>query len=144
VHAIESFQLNDHVKYWRELERQSVNDIYKQYWINMRKMAESGRFTFIGHLDVPKKYNFHPTVDLSHEINSALDAIANAGMSIELNTAGWDHPCQEAYPSKELIQKCCSRDIPIIINDDAHSADQLGRYFSRTEDYLSNSEQSIK
>ena len=86
-------------------------------------MVEAGEHRtrhLIGHLDLPKKYGFLPTADLTTEANAALDAIAAAGLAIELNTAGWQKPINEAYPSPALLRPARERDIPLLINADAH------------------------
>jgi len=61
----------------------------------------------------------------------ALDKIAAADMAIEINTAGWDKPVGEAYPSKFFLKEARRRQIPLIITADAHSADTLTRHFDR-------------
>ena len=54
-------------------------------------MAESGVFDFAAHLDLPKKFGFKPAANLSAESSAALDAIAAAGMAIEINRVS-THP----------------------------------------------------
>ena len=37
----------------------------------------------------PKKFGFYPSRPPTEQIDAALDAIAEAGLVVELNTAGW-------------------------------------------------------
>jgi histidinol-phosphatase (PHP family) len=52
-------------------------------------------------------------------------------MAIEINTAGWSLPAAEAYPSLELLREARSREIPLLINADAHFPEFLTRDFDR-------------
>ncbi|MHB0937548.1 MAG: histidinol-phosphatase [Armatimonadota bacterium] len=105
---------------WEVLSAEKVNTVWRLYWVQIRALAESGCCDFIGHLDLPKKYGFLPTADFTAEANAALDAIAAAGLAIEINTAGWQKPVNEAYPSLSLLRAARERDIPLLINADAH------------------------
>ena len=94
--------------------------MWKGYWERIGQMAASGIYDFAAHLDLPKKFGFRPTIDLAQEAHTALDALAAAGMAIEINTAGWSLPAREAYPSLDLLRAARERDIPLLINADAH------------------------
>ena len=72
-----------------------------------------------------------PSVGDSAGVEPALDAIAAAGMTVELNTAGWDMPCRECYPSPRILAACHERGIPVTIGADAHSTQDLLRHFDR-------------
>lgn len=116
---------------WEVLSPEEVNTIWRLYWRQIRALAESGCCDFIGHLDLPKKYGFLPTVDLTAEANTALNAIAAAGLAIEINTAGWQKPINEAYPSLALLHAARERDIPLLINADAHIPEDAAADYDR-------------
>jgi len=115
------FPIDFDASYWEALSPEEVNDIWRLYWLRVRALAESCCCDFIGHLDLPKKYGYLPTADLAAEANAALDAIAAAGLAIEINTAGWQKPIGEAYPSLCLLRAARDRDISLLINSDAHT-----------------------
>ena len=52
-------------------------------------------------------------------------------MKVEINTAGYGKICNEIYPSNFILKKCLDLEIPIIVNDDSHSIDQLGQYYDK-------------
>jgi histidinol-phosphatase (PHP family) len=52
-------------------------------------------------------------------------------MAVEINTAGWHTVAREAYPEPALLRACRARDIPILINADAHAPAFLTRDFDR-------------
>ena len=116
---------------WEVLTPEEVNTVWRLYWRQIRALAESRCCDFIGHLDLPKKYGFLPTVDLADEEHAALDAIAIAGLAIELNTAGWQKPVREAYPSLSLLRAARKRDIPLLINADAHVPEDAAADYDR-------------
>ncbi len=138
IHFIDEFPLDYLKKDWELLTQNEINNIHLQYWKNIKLMVETNLFSFAGHLDLPKKLKFLPTINLEKEIDSALIAIKKAKIPIEINTAGWGKPCKEQYPSKNILQKCIKLDIPIIINDDAHTIKNLGRFYDKTEMLLKN------
>ncbi len=129
VHFLGDFKIDSSASDWQVLSPDECNGKWSLYWQRIREMAESGTFDIAAHLDLPKKFGFRPTVDQSVEEGAALDAIAASGMSIEINTAGWYKPCEEAYPSLNLLEEAHKRRIPLMINADAHSPLHLTRDF---------------
>ena len=57
----------------------------------------------------------------------ALQAIREAGLTVEVNTRGGHKPCAEIYPAAELLQECFSLGIPVTLGSDAHEAEEIGR-----------------
>ncbi len=129
IHFVNGFPIDNAVEPWEKLNREEKNEAIRMYWIRIRQMAESGLFDIAAHLDLTKKFGFYSTDDISNEISMALDAIADAHMSFEVNTSGWFKPCNEAYPSRDIIEQCYKRDIPVIVTADAHLADHLIRKY---------------
>lgn len=134
VHYVEDFPIDARRAHWETLDQHDVDRIWRLYWARMRGMAESRLFDFAAHLDLPKKFGFRPSVDLSADEDAALDAIAAADMAIEINTAGWSLPAREAYPSPSLLLRARARGIPLLINADAHQTAHLTRDFGRARD----------
>ncbi len=131
VHYVDGFSIDGHISDWQGLTQGEIDETWRLYWKRIAEMAKSRVFDFAAHLDLPKKFGFRPAADLSKESDAALDAIAAADMAIEINTAGWSLPAREAYPSLELLRAARSRDIPLLINADAHTPKVLTRDFDR-------------
>lgn len=129
VHFLDDFKIDTSEKDWEALSPDQVNEKWALYWQRIKQMAESGTFDVAAHIDLPKKFGFRPTADVSSEEAAALDAVAKAGMSIEINTAGWYKPCKEAYPTEHILEEARTRRIPLMINADAHSVLHLTRDF---------------
>jgi histidinol-phosphatase (PHP family) len=136
VHMLGRFPLDDQPTSWSPLSPDEIDEKHKLYWQNMRLMAESIPFDFAGHLDLTKKFGFLPTSDQRPAILKMLDSLAHHGKAVEINTGGWDKPCAEAYPAPWILRACAEREIPVVINDDAHTPDELGRHFDQAEDLL--------
>jgi histidinol-phosphatase (PHP family) len=154
VHQVMGLHVDSAPERLRRLGDQAHAALYERYWGLVRDMAASGLFDIAAHLDLPKKLLARPpagkerdvrpddfvaaqrrpgppSVGDAPNVDEALDAIAEAGMTVELNTAGWDAPCQECYPSPRILAACHTRGIPVTINADAHSAQHLLRHFER-------------
>jgi histidinol-phosphatase (PHP family) len=131
VHYVDDFPIDEDAKHWDALSVEERDEKWRLYWTRVRQMAESGVYDFVGHLDLPKKFGHRPAADLRAESRAALDAVAAADMAIEINTAGWSLPAQEAYPSAELLREARAREIPLLINADAHFPEFLTRDFDR-------------
>jgi histidinol-phosphatase (PHP family) len=136
VHYVDRFCIDSHAEKWERLTEPERNEIHRGYWERIRSMAESGLFDIAAHLDLTKKFGFHPRCDLRALIASALDAIAESKMVVELNTAGWHKPCRDAYPSLDILHECRRRLIPVTISADAHQAEHLLRDFDRAANRL--------
>src|SRR5439155_4385584 len=108
VHFLADFKVDSSATDWEALNPEEVNEKWRLYWLRIGEMAQSRVFDFVGHLDLPKKFGFRPTADLSVEEDRALDAIAAAGMAIEINTNGWNLAATEAYPALNLLRKAHS------------------------------------
>ncbi len=133
IHFIDNFPLDLDAQSWEKLSQESRDRMWRRYWQRLGAAAQSGFFDIIGHFDLPKKFGFYPSVDLTKEALAALDSIAASNMSIEINTSGWDKPAREAYPSLFYLQEANRRNIPLLINSDAHTSSDVVRNFDRAQ-----------
>ncbi len=104
----------------------------RQYWQNIANAANSGLFNWMAHLDLPRKVGLGTDDKWVPCENAALDAVAAAGIAIELNTKGM-------HPSARILRGAATRNIPVFISDDAHVASDLGRDFDVAPDILAQS-----
>ena len=74
--------------------------MHRAYWRQIPPMAASGLFDIAAHLDLPKKFGFHPQFDAGPLIGEALDAIAEARLVVEINTNGWHCPAGSPTPPR--------------------------------------------
>jgi len=138
VHHVGEHAIDGSPHAWESMSQQERDEIHRRYWINMKSLAESGIFDIAAHLDLPKKFGFHASRPPEQEIDAALDALAEAGTIVELNTAGWHKPCRDGYPSIDILKACRARGIAVTISADAHEPDHLLRDFPRAVQRLQN------
>ncbi|MBX3374956.1 MAG: histidinol-phosphatase HisJ family protein [Phycisphaeraceae bacterium] len=136
VHVVDGFTIDLHPEPWARLDPAARHRVHERYWMLVAEMAEARFGSIAGHLDLPKKFGFRPDPLPWSLIERALDAIAGAGMVVELNTAGWHKPCAEQYPSLDILRACRAREIPVTISADAHEPSHLLRDFDRAADVL--------
>lgn len=131
VHFVGSFCVDFDAAAWRQLDSAEHDRIWRRYWELVAELAGSKLFDILAHPDLPKKFGFRPSVDLTELEDRALDRLAAAGMAIEINTAGWSLPAAEAYPAPSFLQRARTRDIPLTISADAHFPEHVARDFPR-------------
>jgi histidinol-phosphatase (PHP family) len=130
VHFAEGFLFDESRQRWAELSPEECAAKWRLYWERVSGLARSRAFDVMGHLDLPKKFGFWMRGAEQEPAWAALDAMAEAGMALELNTSGWHQPCREPYPSRELLREACRRGIPLIISADAHCPEDVARCFA--------------
>lgn len=130
VHYIDDFRVDYGPAEWEKLSEKERWQIGLKYWQLVKSMAESGLYDIAAHLDLYKKFGMCPDVSDTDEAHAALDALAQAGMVVEINTSGWQKVCKDAYPSLSILQKCKRRNIPVMIGSDAHDPMRLLQFFN--------------
>ena len=106
-------------------------EIWDAYWKTYTHMAKSGLFDLLGHPDLPKKFGNRPEGDLRRFYEPAIQAAADAGVAIEINTAGWHKDAAEQYPARPFLELMYQADIPLSISSDAHHPSEVGRDFEK-------------
>jgi histidinol-phosphatase (PHP family) len=127
VHFAAGFLVDANRKNWAELTDEERETKWTEYWRAVKGLAESGIFDIVGHLDVPKRFGFKQSAAVPQAAREALDAIARAGMALEINSSGWYHRIAESYPSLPMLQEARARNIPILLNADAHNPQDIAR-----------------
>jgi histidinol-phosphatase (PHP family) len=129
VHYIEDWgfdnPVNRHI--WDSVD---VTTTWRKYFELVGRLADSGLFDAVAHLDLPKKFGHRPSdQNLKEMVRPALDRIAKAGMGIELNTSGLHKPVGEIYPSPLIVSMAFERNIPICFGSDSHRPEDVGMDF---------------
>jgi histidinol-phosphatase (PHP family) len=137
VHFVDGVGIDESTKIWENAPQKDRDELFRRYWELIRQMAESRLGSIAAHLDLPKKYGYQAEVNLTAEVEAALDALAEHDWLVELNTSGWHKPCGEQYPSLDILKGLRRRGIPVILSSDAHKAAYLTRDFDRGQEMLS-------
>ena len=118
-----------HLSRWRDSG--AVEEIWGLYWKLYEKCVRSGFFDFCAHPDLAKKFGFRPAGDLRRYYEPVIQAFVDAGVVMEVSTAGLHKEVREIYPSRELLAMAFSAGVPIVINSDAHAPGEVGRDFDK-------------
>ena len=136
VHYSDLFPIDHSVDPWRALSDEEKKNICEIYWHKLEGAAARKEFSFIGHMDLPKKFGFINNDEYFTHAVRLLDIVQKTGIGIELNTAGWFKECEEQYPSLAILKEANARKIPVIVNADAHDPAHLQRNFEKAADIL--------
>ncbi len=130
VHFVDGFPVDRCKEDWDAITQRERDEVVLGYLDRMTQMARSGMFDFFAHFDLYKKFGYLPTVDVTSQIDSALNAIAASGMPVEISTAGLYKDIREMYPSEGILRECARRSIPVVITADAHLPEHLTRSYA--------------
>ena len=130
VHYIDEFGFSDS----RNAGGYSGRDrdaLYRRYFELFREAVGSGAFDVMAHPDIIKKHGLTTTLPLGTLYSEAADALARAGVAIEINTSGLRRPAAEVYPSLAFLRAFAARDVPVTLGSDAHAPAHVGFDFDK-------------
>jgi histidinol-phosphatase (PHP family) len=108
---------------------ESAEKIWRRYFETIAESALSGLYDVIGHPDLVKVWGDRaprPDKDLRFFYEPAVEAFAEAGVAVEVSTAGLRKPVAELYPARPYLEMILDAGCPIALSSDAHVPDQLG------------------
>ena len=114
---------------------------YVAYFRTLKELAKSGLVNIAAHPDIIKLFSVETfkgwlacpdSLDLVAE---ALTAIRDAGMGMEISSAGLRKPCREIYPGPEIMRLAAEIGVPITFGSDAHDIDTPAYGFDLLEKY---------
>ena len=118
----------DHIKQMDELGTEQILDTY---FSNLIQGCQDIPCDKLCHLDAALRHNT-PVLTAHHYtlIKELFAVMLEKNIALEVNTSGYElrpHP----YPAFALIQQARQLGISLIIGSDAHSPEQVGRFFER-------------
>lgn len=122
------FDNPDRVHLWKGV---NVYAAYEEYYELVARLARTGLYDIVGHPDVVKKFGHRPERDYEPLERRALEAVARAGMALDVNTSGLRRPAREIYPSLRILKRARSMGIGITFGSDAHEPRLVGEAFDR-------------
>jgi len=131
IHFLDNWGF-DNPEFIKEWQKRDVEDVFREYFSLVEKMAESKKFHIVGHMDLVKVFGHRPETSVKDLAKNALKAIKKAGMAVEINTAGLRKPVKELYPGDEILHMLLEENIDITFSSDAHSPQQVGFKLKQT------------
>lgn len=117
--------------------KEQMHEYLANYWLNIVAAIESGYFAFIAHIDYCTIFNLCVEPEWDEYKLMVIESLAKHNQPYEINTSGYAR-VGIPHPNPWMITELCKRNVPVVISDDAHSIDVLGRYFSEAEELLEN------
>lgn len=103
-----------------------VRALWERYFDDLVSAARGGLADVIGHADLVKKFGYVPDGDLMPLYREVASAFAEAGVAVEVNTAGLRKPCAEIYPAAPLLRALNRAGVPVTVGSDAHAPAEVG------------------
>jgi histidinol-phosphatase (PHP family) len=121
----------------------SPEEIWKRYFETVAASAASGLFDIIAHPDLVKYWGSAdksrlPDRDPRFYYEPAVEAIAEAGVAVEVSTAGLRKPAGEIYPAPALLEMLLEAGAPIALSSDAHRPADVGAGYEQALELLSS------
>lgn len=107
---------------WAEWPEEAV---WSRYVAELSAAAGSGNFDVLSHPDLAKINGVRGSDERYQELAAAVD---DAGVALEISTAGLRKPVAEIYPDPRLLRLSAA---PITLASDAHEPQQVGEDFQR-------------
>lgn len=141
IHFLGTWGFDASADDWRALCTEEKYAHYENYYRTMKRMAETGLFHIVAHPDLIKIFSIDDfrawlerpgSMDLVRE---ALIAVRDAGMAMEISSAGLRKPCAEIYPGPKILHLARELDLPITFASDSHTTGQVCWAFDQLEAY---------
>ncbi len=118
---------------------ESAETVWRRYFETVAESALSGLYDVIAHPDLVKVWGDRaprPDRDLRYFYEPAVEAFAEAGVAVEVSTAGLRKPVGELYPARPFLEMVLDAGCPIALSSDAHAPDQLGFRYEQALELL--------
>jgi histidinol-phosphatase (PHP family) len=130
VHFIDGYGIDGEP---RLLDEVGVEETWQRYFEMLAHAARSGLFDSLSHPDLVKIFGARVE---SFDYAAVADAIAEAGIAVEVSTAGLRKPVGELYPHPDFLAACRERGVPVTMGSDAHMPELVGRDFDLARELL--------
>jgi histidinol-phosphatase (PHP family) len=134
VHILDGDAVDVQPGLWSRLP---VDDVWSRYFALLRDLAASGLVDALAHPDLVKIFGHRPGRETAaRHYDETADAVAAAGIVVEVSTAGLRKPVAELYPAPEFLERCRARGIAVTTASDAHHPGDVGRDLERAIELL--------
>jgi histidinol-phosphatase (PHP family) len=134
VHLLEGYAVDMEGEWdvWRR--GGSPEKLWQRYFQTVAESARSGLFDVIAHPDLVKIWGRGrpaPDTDLRRYYEPLVEACLDAGVAVELSTAGLRKPVGELYPAQPMLELVAEAGVPVALSSDAHTPQDLGAGYDR-------------
>jgi histidinol-phosphatase (PHP family) len=118
---------------------ESADRVWRRYFELLAEAARSGLYDVMAHPDLVKVWGSArpgPDTDPRFFYEPAVEAFLEAGVAVEVSTAGYRKPVGELYPGPAFLEMVVDAGLPIALSSDAHVTDHLGHEYDRAVETL--------
>jgi len=122
-----------------EAEGNDPDRVWARYFDQLAAAASSGLFDVIAHPDLVKVWGAGrpgPARDPRTYWEPAVEAIAAAGVAVEVSTAGLRKPVEEIYPAAGFASLCVEAGVPFTLSSDAHLPEHVGYAYPQAVEFM--------
>ncbi len=95
--------------------------LWWEYWRLVARACATGLFDVMTHFDLPKKFGNRMPESLQAAEDRAVEAAGQAGVAVEVSSAGLRKAVGEEYPAPGLLARLVAAGVPIVFSSDAHA-----------------------
>jgi histidinol-phosphatase (PHP family) len=150
----------DDYSVWDSSRARSAEEVWMRYFQTIGEAARSGLFDIAAHPDLVKYWSpparprrppapaarppaparpaRRPEGDLRRYYEPAVEGIAEAGIAVEVSTAGLRKPAGEIYPARAFLEMCVDAGVPVALSSDAHRPEDVGADYDRALELLAS------
>ncbi len=142
VHFLKKWPFDSLPLDW-EADDVDYNKHYTDYFLTLKKMAQTSWFNIAAHPDIIKIFSvkkFHDWLndDNLDLVRDALVAMKESDMAMEISSAGLRKPCSEIYPCPKIMEIAKDLKLDISFASDAHSVTHINYAFDELEKYAAS------
>jgi histidinol-phosphatase (PHP family) len=120
---------------------ESPEKLWRRYFETLAEAARTGMYDVMAHPDLVKVWGrSHPVPDgdLRRYYEPAVEAFAEAGVAVEVSTAGLRKPVGEIYPAPAFLAMCVEAGCPVALSSDAHVPEHIGYGYDQARSLLAD------
>jgi histidinol-phosphatase (PHP family) len=141
VHFVGDFavDLDDQFDLWRRAA--TAEEVWRRYFGMVAEAARSGLYDIMAHPDLVRVWGSgrpEPEGDPRRYYEPVAEAFAEAGVAVEVSTAGLRKPLGEIYPARPFLELVVEAGCPIALSSDAHVPEHLGHGYDQALELLSD------
>ena len=134
VHLLEGYAVDMEGEWdvWRRGD--SPERLWRRYFQTVAESARAGLFDIVAHPDLVKMWGRArpaPDTDPRRYYEPLVEACLDAGVAVELSTAGLRKPVGELYPAQPMLELVAEAGVPVALSSDAHTPQDLGAGYDR-------------
>ncbi len=108
---------------------EAPDKVWRRYFHTLAEAARTGMYDIMAHPDLVKVWGRShacPDADPRRYYEPAVEAFAEAGVAVEVSTAGLRKPVGEIYPARAFLEMILEAGCPIALSSDAHLPEHVG------------------